>query len=268
MIPAHDEQALAAAYVLGALEPLERRAFEAHAATCALCREEVHSLSRVTAALGSSAPARTPRPEVRGRVLASILGDTSSPAAHPPHHRQASPLRWLPLAAAIVVTAGLGWYAASLHGRLQDLEGRLASAERRALAAETATRQARQAADHAQLAMAVLAAPDLARIDLAGLAPAPRASARALWSRNRGMVFTTANLPAAPSGRVYQVWVVTADARISAGLLPPQPTGDAAAIFQTPADIAPPVAVAVTLEPAGGVPQPTGEMYLVGKAAL
>ncbi|MGH9310004.1 MAG: anti-sigma factor [Vicinamibacterales bacterium] len=268
MIPAHDEQALAAAYVLGALEPLERRAFEAHAATCALCREEVRSLSRVTDALAYSAPTRTPRPQLRSRVLASILGETFSEAAHPPHDRQSMPLRWLPLAAAIVVTAGLGWYAASLHGRLQDLEGRLVSAERRALAAETATQQARQAADHAQLAMAVLAAPDLARIDLAGQSAAPRASARALWSRNRGMVFTTANLPPAPSGRVYQVWVVTADARVSAGLLPPQTTGDSAAIFKTPPDIAPPLAVAVTLEPAGGVPQPTGEMYLVGKAAL
>jgi anti-sigma-K factor RskA len=268
MIPAHDEQALAAAYVLGALDPPERRAFEAHAATCALCREEVRSLSRVTDALASAAPERSPRPEVRARILASILGETASLIADTPHRRQRAPLRWLPLAAAIAVTAGLGWYAASLHGRLQDLEGRLASAERRALASESATRQARQAADYAQLAMAVLAAPDLARIDLAGLAPAPGASARALWSRNRGMVFTTANLPPAPSGRVYQVWVVTADARISAGLLPPQPTADSAAIFQTPADIPTPVAVAVTLEPAGGVPQPTGEMYLLGKAAL
>jgi hypothetical protein len=32
----------------------------------------------------------------------------------------------------------------------------------------------------------------------------------------------------------------------------------------TPPDIAPPVAVAVTLEPSGGVPAPTGEKYLVG----
>ena len=35
--------------------------------------------------------------------------------------------------------------------------------------------------------------------------------------------------------------------------------------FETPVDIPPPVAVAVTLEPAGGVPAPTGAMYLVGK---
>jgi anti-sigma-K factor RskA len=267
MIPSHDEQALASAYVLGALDAAEHRAFEAHVATCADCVDELRSLARVADALAYAAPARTPLPRVRTRVLDSIAAGTSS-ALGEPTHGQATPVRWLPLAAAIAVTAALAWYAAVLQGRLSDLESRLASAERRALAAETATRQAHQAAERAGLAMAVLAAPDLARIDLAGLTPAPRASARALWSRDRGMVFTTANLPPAPAGRVYQVWVVTADARISAGLLPPQSSGDAAAIFQTPADIAPPVAVAVTLEPAGGVPQPTGDMYLIGKVAL
>ena len=117
-----------------------------------------------------------------------------------------------------------------------------------------------------QSAMGVLAAPDLVRIDLAGQAAAPQASARALWSRARGMVFTASNLPPLPTGRVYQVWVVTAQAPVSAGLLTPSPGGAGQTFFNTPPDIPPPAAVAVTIEPAGGVPAPTGEMYLVGKA--
>jgi anti-sigma-K factor RskA len=116
--------------------------------------------------------------------------------------------------------------------------------------------------------MAVLAAPDLTRIDLAGQPRAPQARGRALWSRNRGMVFTSTDLPAAPSDRVYQVWVVTAKGPVSAGLLAPDASGRTTQMFQTPIDIPPPVAVAVTLEPAGGVPAPTGDMYLVGKPAL
>lgn len=268
MIPTHDERVHAAAYALGALEPGERRAFEAHLAACDSCIAEVRSFAPIVEALAFAAPARTPGPAVRARVLETITGAVPfSPERSSPPSRL-RPAHWLSLAAAVVAAAGLAWYAAGLHERLQDLELRLASAERRAITAETATRQARQAADRAELAMAVLSAPDLARIELAGLAPAPRASARALWSRNRGMVFTAANLPPAPTGRVYQVWVVTADARISAGLLPAVPAGDASAIFETPPDIAAPVAVAVTLEPAGGVPQPTGDMYLLGKAAL
>ena len=38
------------------------------------------------------------------------------------------------------------------------------------------------------------------------------------------------------------------------------------AFFATPPDIPPPVAMAVTIEPEGGVPAPTGDKYLVGAA--
>jgi anti-sigma-K factor RskA len=263
----HDEQALAAPYVLGALDPDERRAFEAHVTTCAVCSEEVRSLSRVADALAASVPERTPRPELRSRVLMAVTGvprDTSVAVRERPVHGM---LQWLPLAAAIILAAGLGAYAWQLHGRLAILESRLDDAERRALAAEGTMVNLRRVADEAQTVVAVLAAPDLVRIDLASQPPAPPAStARALWSRNRGMVFTTTNLPLPPPGRVYQVWVVTAQAPVSAGLLTPDPSGRATVFFNTPADIPPPLAVAVTLEPAGGVPAPTGEKYLLGMA--
>ena len=78
------------------------------------------------------------------------------------------------------------------------------------------------------------------------------------------MIFSVTDLPPAPEGRVYQVWVVTSAAPISAGLLTPDASGAGSAFFETDPDIAPPVAVAVTLEPAGGVPAPTGERYLIG----
>jgi hypothetical protein len=38
-------------------------------------------------------------------------------------------------------------------------------------------------------------------------------------------------------------------------------------IFNTPPDLPKPVAMAVTLEPDGGVPAPTGDKYLVGLAS-
>jgi len=63
------------------------------------------------------------------------------------------------------------------------------------------------------------------------------------------------------------VWVVTAGAPISAGLVVPDPAGGGMTYFYTPPDIPAPTAVAVTLEPAGGVPAPTGQFYLVGKPA-
>jgi hypothetical protein len=170
----------------------------------------------------------------------------------------------MPLAATLVLAVGLGAYAASLHGRIASLESRLDGALARAADAERATTEIRRVAVDAQFAMGVLAAPDLARIDLKGEAAAPGASARALWSRQRGMVFTASNLPPAPPGQVYQVWVVTAEAPLSAGLLELDASGGDMRLFITPPDIPAPVAVAVTLEPDGGVPAPTGSRYLLG----
>ena len=232
-----DLKGQAGAYVLDALDADERASFDAHLSGCDECREEVRSLRRVADALSRSAPGRTPRPELRERVLGAF-----APAGAPAITAAASVSRrsWLPLAATLALAAGIGIYAARLQERVGEL----------------------------QSAMGVLAAPDLVSIDLAGQAPAPQASARALWSRTRGMVFTASNLPPLPAGRVYQVWVVTAQAPISAGLLTPGPGGAEQTFFETPPDIPPPAAVAVSIEPAGGVAAPTGEIYLVGKPGV
>jgi len=251
----------AAAYVLGSLDLDERQAFEAHLAGCAECAAEVRSLHVVTTALASSVPQRTPPPELRERVLRSL----SRPAGDAPV--VAFPRRlssWLPVAASLLLTALVGLYAMRLQSRISDLERRLEQAVLQAATADRVMADARRASLEAQSAMAVLAAPDVARIDLTGQPVARGARARALWSRNSGMVFTVANLPPPPAGRVYQVWVVTADSPISAGLLTPDANGGGSVYFSTPADIPPPVALAVTLEPAGGVPAPTGERYLIG----
>jgi anti-sigma-K factor RskA len=246
----HEElKANAAGYVLGSLDPEERRAFEAHLAGCAECSAEVASLRPVIGALATAVPQVTPRAELRDRILSDIgagAGEGAGLKTRPyTLHDRKSPaaLTWLPLAAAIVIAVGAAVYVASLQRQMGELQARF---------------------DQAQATTAVLAAPDLARIDLQGQPVAPDARARALWSRSRGLVFTAANLPPAPEGKAYQVWVVTAQAPISAGLLSPDSSGIGTQYYMTPADIAPPVAVAVTLEPAGGVPAPTGERYLIG----
>lgn len=237
MNPAHgDVKANAAPYVLGSLDPDEKDAFEAHLAACAECAAEVQGLRGIAAALAHAAPQRTPPADLRERVLGSFSKrQAAAPLAPSVPSRSRS---WWPIAASLILVAAVGAYAVRLQMRAGDLES----------------------------SMAVLAAPDLVRIDLAGQPTAPGSSGRALWSRARGMVFATSNLAAAPAGKSYQLWVVpAAGAPISAGLVVPDPTGGGMTYFYTPPDIPAPTAVAVTLEPAGGVPAPTGEFYLVGK---
>jgi len=252
----HDQFAdQAAPYVLGALTRPETRVFEAHLATCAACTATVRGFAPVMAGLAELSAPETPSPAVRARLIRSLKSSSAVSRG------------WLAAAAAIAIAVGLGGYSAQLRGRVGTLESRLRAAILRADATERQVADARRVAFETQSTLAVLAAPDLARIDLAGQPAAPRASARAFWSRARGLVFTASNLPALPAGRTYQLWVLTAQpAPISAGVLKPDENGRVSVMFDTPRDLPKPVAMAVTLEPEGGVPSPTGDKYLVGLA--
>ena len=77
-------------------------------------------------------------------------------------------------------------------------------------------------------------------------------------------MFTASDLPPLRAGRTYQLWVVTPQQPVSAGLLELDPAGRVTQAFNTPPDLQNPVAIAVTDEPAGGVTAPTGDKYLVG----
>jgi anti-sigma-K factor RskA len=256
---------LAPAYALGALDADERRAFEAHLATCQTCVAEVRSLTRITAGLAQTPTQVSPRPELRDRVLTAVGASASA------HRRRGveAPARsssiamWLPLAATLVLAAGFALYARDQRNQIRDLAARLEASAAGVRASDKALVEARRAAAQAQAAIGVLTAPDLVRIDLKGQDSAPQSSARAMWSRQRGMVFSGTNLPPLPAGRVYQVWVITDQGPVSAGLL----AADGSGVFMTPADILPPRQVAVTMEPAGGVAMPTLPVYLAGAPA-
>jgi anti-sigma-K factor RskA len=262
----HDDLVvLAPAYALGALEPDERRAFEAHLASCDTCASELRSLERVTAGLAQSVPLVTPRAALRERVLLAV-GARGARASEPTVRTRWGLSDWLAYAACVAVATAAGFYAMNLRARVDNLEARLEIAQTRLAAADRATVDARRVAFEMQSAMAVLAAADLTRVDLQGAPAAQQAAGRALWSRQSGMVFAATNLPPLEAGKIYQVWLVAGGPPVSAGLVAPDETGRSVGIFRTPVDVTGPVTVAVTIEPVGGVPAPTGAFYLTGKS--
>lgn len=254
-------------YVLDALMPAERAQFEAHLAECEECRAECGGLRPVARGLARAVPQVDPPPALRERVIraATKAATPSGPALSPARRPSANAWPWLAVAASLAAVA-LGAYAMELRSRDSDREARLQDALNQVSRAQSEIADARRAALDAQAQVAVLAAPDLVRIDLAGQTPAPAARGRALWSRSRGMIFTASSLPPLPAGRVYQLWVLTAAGPpISVGVLPSDRAGALSAVFQTPPDIPPPAGVAVSDEPEGGVPAPTGRIWVAGK---
>jgi anti-sigma-K factor RskA len=247
-------------HAIGVLTGPERTAVESHVATCEECAAELRGFAPVGLALAQVAPQVDPPATLRAAILAAARPD-KAPARVP-----TTIMPWLAAAAMLAVTAGMALYVATLQRRIQTLEGELRNALVRIEDGERRVNVAQRAAAAAETPLSVLTAPDVRRIDLAGQAAAPTASARVFWSRSRGLVITAANLPALPAGRIYQLWFVTAQAPVSGGLLTPDDRGGLTTTLNTPPDIPNPTALAVTIEPEGGVPAPTGAMYLVGAA--
>ena len=261
----HDElRDLSGGYALGALDETDRRAFEAHLPTCPECAEDVRAFATVASGLALAVPQVDPPVALRDRVLrAAVASDHPEGTEAPRSWRGA--LVFLSTAAALIALA-LGLYAASLNQRIRELEEELRLATARTVDVQRQLVQYRVASDRESQVRAILAAPDLRRIDLAGQKAAPGASGRAFWSPAQGLVVAFDNLPLTNPDRVYQLWVIPPDkgaAPISAALLERQPDGRAIALG-APGTAARVGVVAVTLEPAGGVPAPTGDMIVVG----
>ncbi|MBE3559641.1 MAG: anti-sigma factor [Ktedonobacteraceae bacterium] len=66
---------LAGAYALGALSEQERRAAEAHLATCARCRHILQELQEVTDMLPLAVPPVEPSPQLKTRLMAAVRAD-------------------------------------------------------------------------------------------------------------------------------------------------------------------------------------------------
>lgn len=279
-MPSHDAehdrlQEAAGLYALDALDASERDAFEAHLGSCPTCIEDVRSFLAVAAALPHAVTMIDPPASLRLRVMAATGGHSETPRStvmpsRPPAPAPRAPgsfaraSGWLAAAAMLVVSIALGGYSLSLRDDIRGLEEDLQNALARLDRSETQVAVATRSVQAAEARMAVLTAPDLTQVNLQAQPVAPRASGRAFLSRGQGLVFTASNLPPLRTGRAYQLWIVTPRATLSAGLLQVDDNGRVAQTFDAPADLPPSVIIAVTEEPEGGVPAPTGDKYLVG----
>jgi anti-sigma-K factor RskA len=263
-----DLRELSGGYALGALNDDDRRAFEAHLSACAECANEVRELKVVAAGLSQAVPQVSPPAALRARVLAAATAaDNRQAARATPSKSGVSRLLGILSAAAAIAAIALGLYAVSLQQRIRTLEQELRLANARANEIDKQLVQYRVAADRAVQIRAILAAPDLRRIDLAGQKAAPAAFGRAFWSPTEGLAVAFDRLPPTADGRVYQLWVIPPGGTpISAALLDLQADGTAIALG-SPASSSRVGTVAVTIEPAGGVPQPTGDMIVAGTLA-
>ncbi len=152
-----------------------------------------------------------------------------------------------------LVVLYVGW---TLNGLERELTKRVGEA------ANLRTEVTRQ-----QEILKILGAPGTRVVALAGLKPSPTGRGRVWWHREAGGYFIASGLPAAPTGKTYQLWAIAAGTPVSAGVFDVDPKGSATLRVKPLPGVRKVEMFAVTLEPAGGLAKPSGAMYLAGKSS-
>jgi anti-sigma-K factor RskA len=237
----HELHLLTGGYAIDALTGTERAEFEKHLDQCSSCAEEVRGL-RETAAKLALATAVTPPPGMRARVLAAAARTRQLPPDSPGPLTKAGDragLRRRSVSRAGITAAILALAAAVVFLLVMQL---------------STSSQLRQAQQSNSAIAAVLAAPD-AHLESAAAAPGGTVTV-VVSPGQREAVVTTADLPALAGTRVYQLWVMTSTgAARSAGLLAVTHAG--ATTPKLADGVVPGDRLGITVEPAGGTPQPT-----------
>ena len=267
---------IAPLYVIGALD--EKTAEEVEASLHSATTEQQRVIARwrdVATSLPQALPLQSPPDHVRERLLNRIAEETQLTPIEiaveestsgelagraeekvlslvQPRRAESRPARWLLIAATALLTFTAGY----LFKQNSDL-----ARERDNVARESDDLSKEMAMWRRQVDDIV--SPTTRIIAMVG-EETPQANAKVVWNTNaRQWAIYIFDLPAPPSDKDYQLWYVTKNAKISAAVFRTDEQGRTVLKLTPPPDaLAGLAATAVTIEPRGGSPQPTGKFYL------
>jgi anti-sigma-K factor RskA len=241
-------------YALGALDGEDKQTLESHLHACPHCQQQLAAARQRTALVGLAAPAVTPPPQVKSALMEKVQAEKRSPAP------QTDPLKTRKKRWGLRFSFGFGLAAAVLAFATYELAKQDLDRGK-----QLKQLQAQIAQDAAALqAMGqVTGAPDSTQITLLEQPGGPPGQAHVLYNARMGLAVYSGQIAPAPADKSYQLWLVPASGSpVDAGLVDANQQNGAVVVRLTPGLTA--KAFAVTLEPLGGRPQPTGPKVLVG----
>ncbi|MFZ0937216.1 MAG: anti-sigma factor [Bryobacteraceae bacterium] len=230
-------------YALGVAEEPERSEIRAHLERrCTACEGGVRQALGLVAALSAAAPAATPPTRLRRRLLASM-------GVAQRHYWW--PLTWAAVALLCLVAATY------FSGRERQF-------------AEESLRLRRQLGDRTieirrlQDAFAIAGAPGTIELSFGQDQPALQPNGRVFVNRSQGVLLIAAHLPPAPSGRIYQMWIIPkGGSPRPAGVFQPHSDGTALHFEPGALDVTATASIAVTIENEAGASQPISKYLIV-----
>jgi anti-sigma factor RsiW len=221
---------LTAGYALDALDPEERREYEAHLSTCAHCQDELASFWETTEALAVAASGPEASPELRERILAEVRAEPPQVVPFEPRRRRAVPVLAAAAAIAALVALGVGFWASDLSSQLDET---------------------RAALDRERAAARVLVDPGARSVSLQA------GEGRLVVNQQGEAVLVLHGVDPAPAGKTYEMWIVPGGDIASANRAGLFSGRDGSELERLEGTVRVGDVVAVTIEPAGGVDAPT-----------
>lgn len=220
-----------AAFALGALDAEETRALRVHLAGCETCRAELRALNEAAFAIAETAERDVP-PGLRATIVQRARGEGT------PRRPARSVLdafrRPVPLAVPVLLAVLLAISLAAYGGARRD-------------------------SDRYASALSGIAGAKVVALGATGEVAGVRGSL--VIPSNGTAPYLILDLPAAPSGKTWEAWILRGETPLAAGIT--NDRGVTTLVLTVP--LASGDGVAVTLEPSGGVDRVTGTPVLAGK---
>ncbi|MGC9951979.1 MAG: anti-sigma factor [Bryobacteraceae bacterium] len=230
-------------YALGIAEEPEAGEIRAHLArNCDTCVPGVRAARELTTLIGAAAPAAEPPARLRKRVLAIAGAQTGSR------------WNWSPVWAAVAAGALIAAVVFNVRAHRAAAQLERADAELQRVRSDSVA-QTRELA-RLNEAFAILNQPNVKQVVFGGGAPQPPRG-RVFLDPARGVLLLASNLPQAPAGKIYEMWVIPKGGKpVPAGLFQSAADGTAIHVLPGAVDVAGTAAIAVTVEIAAGAQVP------------
>jgi anti-sigma-K factor RskA len=222
-------------YTLGIAEDPELSEIRVHLnRNCPTCVPGVRGARELITLIGAAAPAAEPPARLRKRVLAIAGGEAKRR------------WNWTPVWAAVAAGAVIAAVIFNIRAHRTDAELAQAAAELRRVQSESAA-QTRELA-RLNEAFAILNQPDARQVVFGGATTQPPRG-RVFLDPKRGVLLLASNLPPAPSGKLYEMWVIPKGGKpVPAGLFQSAADGTALHLWVDRVDVDHTAAIAVTVE--------------------
>lgn len=228
------------AHALGILDPEETSRVEEHLSSCLICRDESHTLEEISAKLAFAIPPAAPSPDLKVRLMRRVQGSRPQPRLETAVPSRSWLERLLPAwgLASLFLILVLGTASMVLWQRLDEVDSFMSPGGMRAIPLEPTD-------------------------------AAPQATGFVLVSADgQDGALVVDGLPPLDEDHEYQLWLIRDGERTSGAIFSTDENSYGGMRIRAPLSLLEYSSVGITIEPAGGSPQPTGERVLGGPLVL